>query len=135
MERKGVSCPVTSGAGIRARPRQASYFLPSPSNIGSYVGQIYQGTGAGAALASPRPPGTIILRYYSIRGVWAFGNTVLDVLSETGPPHGIEILPHQIEKMHHGIEILTQQIEISRSAGPVAGNGRRTHRGITGAYP
>lgn len=59
---------------------------------------------------------------------------MLDVLSETGLPHGIEILPHQIEKMHHGIEILTQQIEISRSAGPASGSGNRRGNHSAGPY-
>lgn len=74
--------------------------------------QLYQPYRGRGRLQQAPAPGTIILGYYSIRGASTFVKYVLDMLNENRPPHGIEILPQQIEKSPHQIEILPHEIEI-----------------------
>ena len=104
------------GNWLGSHPAQAWAYSFHPRPISAYPSVKIYHSGCGAAQAGPAPAGTIILRYYSIRHSRTVVNGALAALYKNGQPHGIEILPQQIEKMPHGIEILLHQIEISRAS-------------------
>ena len=116
MERKGIAARQLTGQLSGRGPGRLSIFpisvlMPAAISAAS-ICQLYRLPGAGRRQQAPAPVGTIILKYYSIRGASAFVKHVLDALREIRPPHGIEILPHQIEKSPQQIEILPHEIEI-----------------------
>ena len=101
MERKGIAARQLTGQLSGRGPGRLSIFpisvlMPAAISAAS-ICQLYRLPGAGRRQQAPAPVGTIILKYYSIRGASAFVKHVLDALREIRPPHGIEILPHEIE--------------------------------------